>query len=180
MNGLDRIVDEYIKLMDDALGKDDINNARDYLRKGKNVNSNQYAIEDAEKRLNAAVEIQENKLREKALIEQEALQRQQNQQKQKAEEKQAIHDEAPLISDSDKQKLEQLKRKLRANPKDRKARRELRTIADTYQKKIESTIKDGDFGLAEEYVSEVLKITPKKSKAYKDLTDLLGNIRDKK
>ena len=178
LNGLDRIVDEYIDLMDFALGKHDIPRARNYLRKGMNVNSEHYGVADAERRLNAAVDVRENKLREEELIKQEKL----RQQQEKRElEKQLVDDEKSLISDSDKQRLEQLKEKMTSSPKDRAAtRKELRKIANKYQKKIEAALKDQDFDLAEDYVLEILEITPKRSKAYKELTDSLGKIRARK
>ena len=177
LNGLDRVVDEYINLMDNALRGDDIDSARNYLRKGKNVNPNQYAIADAEERLNAAVEAKQNALRQKALMEQQALRRQQAQ---RISEEQAIQKEDPLVSSSDKQKLEELKSKLRDNPKDRATRKELKQIADKYQTKIKTALQDKDFDLAEGYVLEILEMTPEKSKAYKELTELLGKIRARK
>jgi hypothetical protein len=120
MNGMDRIIDEYIDLMDFALGKNDIPRARNYLRKGMNINSEHYGVADAERRLNAAVEDQENKARENKLREEEAVQRQREQEKreleqQKFQEEQA-RDKEPLVSNPDKEKLEQLKERLRSNP----------------------------------------------------------------
>jgi len=178
LNGLDKIVDEYIHLMDHALETDNISTARNYLRKGTNVNPNHYGLTDAERRLNAAVETRERELREQALIEQEAMQRQQEQEKQ--DQQQIIQEEEPLVSNPDKQKLEELKQKLSANPKDKKARRELKKIADKYQNKIKMALEDKDFDLAEDYVLEILDMTPENAKAHKELTKLLGKIRTKK
>jgi len=178
LNGMDRIVDEYIDLMDFALGKDDIPRARNYLHKGTNVNPNHYGLTDAERRLNAAVETRERELKAQELMEQEAMQRQQEQEKQ--DQQQIIQEEEPLESNPDKQKLEELKQKLSANPKDRKARRELKKIADKYQDKIKMALEDKDFDLAEDYVLEILDMTPEKAKAHKELRKLLGKIRTKK
>jgi tryptophan 2,3-dioxygenase len=124
MNGMDRIIDEYIDLMDFALGKNDNPRARNYLRKGMNINSEHHGVADAERRLNAAVEDQENRARENKLREQEAIQRQQEQEKK--DRQQIIQKDEPLISSQDKQKLEQLKQRLRSNPKDKRARKELK------------------------------------------------------
>ena len=178
LNGLDRIVDEYIDLMDHALETDDISKARYYLHKGMHVNPDHYGIADAERRLNAAVETRERELREQALMEQEAIQRQQEQEKQ--DQQQIIQEEEPLVSNPDKQKLEQLKQRLWANPKDRRARKELKKIADKYQNKIKMALEDKDFDLAEDYVLEILDMTPENAKAHKELTKLLGKIRTKK
>jgi len=175
MNGMDRIVDEYIDLMDFALGKHDIPRARNYLRKGMNVNSEHYSVADAERRLNAAVEVRENKLREDKLREQEARERELIKQEELRQQEQQS-----LISNTDRQKLEQLKNKLMTNPRDRRARQEIKTIGSKYQKKIEAALKDQDFDLAEDYVLEILEITPKRSKAYKELTESLGKIRARK
>ena len=184
MNGMDRIVDEYIDLMDFALGKNDIPRARNYLRKGMNINSEHYGVADAERRLNAAVEDQENKARENKLREQEAIQRQREQEKRDLEQQKILEEQArdkeSLVSNPDKEKLEQLKQRLRSNPKDKRARKELKKIGEKYQNKIETALKDRDFDLAEDYVLEILEITPDRSKTYKELTDLLGKIRTKK
>jgi serine/threonine protein kinase len=166
LNGLIRIVDEYIDLMDFALGKNDIPRARNYLRKGMNINSEHYGVADAERRLNAAVDAKDDKLRQDKLREQEARQQEQVKQEQQS-----------LMSNKDRQKLEQLKQKLRANPKDKKARKELKKIADKYQNKIKIALEGRDFDLAEDYVLDILEITPERSKGYKDLTETLGKIR---
>ena len=178
LNGLDRIVDEYIHLMDHALEKDDITNARNYLHKGAHVNPDHDGLDDAEKRLNAAVEAREHELREQALMEQEVIQRQQEQEKQ--EQQQIIQEKQSLVSNPDKQKLEQLKQRLRANPGDKRARRELRKIAEKYQDKIKMALEDKDFDLAEGYVHEILDLTPENTKASRELTKLLGKIRARK
>jgi serine/threonine protein kinase len=175
LNGLDRIVDEYIHLMDNALGKDDIDSARNYLRKGVHVNRDHYGIADAEKRLITAEEAREKELRE-----QDALQRQKDQQQQMFKEEPPAIEDRQLVSNPDKRKLEQLKQKLSANPKDKRARRELKKISESYQKKIEDAIKDKDFALAEDYVLEILEMTPDRSKANKELTNILGKIRARK
>ena len=180
LNGLDRIVDEYIHLMDNALGTGDISNARNYLHKGKYVNPNHYGIADAEKRLNAAEEARKNELleQEQALREQEATQRQQEQEKQ--DQQQIIQEEEPLVSSPDKQRLEQLKEKLKTNPKDKASRKELKKIADKYQEKIKTALESKDFDLAEDYVLEIMDVTPENTKASRELTKLLGKIRTRK
>ncbi|MEE8234057.1 MAG: hypothetical protein V3R41_05205, partial [Gammaproteobacteria bacterium] len=83
-------------------------------------------------------------------------------------------------SNSDKKKLEQLKQRLRDNPRDKRARRELRKFADKYQKKIKMALEDKDFDLAESHVLEILDMTPENTKASRELTDLLGKIRARK
>ena len=172
LNGLDRIVDEYIGLMDFALSKNVIPRARNYLRKGMNINSEHYGVADATRRLNAAVHAKEVKLREQEARDQELIKQEELRQQEQVKQ--------PLISSTDKQKLEQLKRKLRANPKDKRARKELKKIADKYQNKIKIAVETRNFDLAEDYVLEILKITPERSKGYKDLTDTLGKIRARK
>ena len=172
LNGLDRIVDEYIHLMDHALETGDVTNARNYLHKGVYVNPDHYGITDAERRLNAAVAAREREIREQALMEQEELRQQ--------EQQQIIQEEEPLVSNPDKQKLEQLKQELRANPKDKRARRELKKIAEKYQNKIKMALEDKDFDLAESHVLEILDMTPENTKASRELTDLLGKIRARK
>jgi hypothetical protein len=182
LNGLDRIVDEYIDLMDFALEKNDIPRARNYLRKGMNINSDHYGVADAERRLNTAGDAREAKLEEDKLREQEARGKEAREQELMKQEElrqqeQIKKEQQSLILNTDKQKLEQLKRKLRANPKDKRARKELKKIADKYQNKIKVALEDRDFDLAEDYVLDILEITPERSKGYKDLTETLGKIR---
>ena len=182
LNGLDRIVDEYIDLMDFALGKNDIPRARNYLRKGMNINSEHFGVADAERRLNAAVHAKESKLRENQfrqdkLREQEAREQELKKQEELRQQEQAKQEQQLLRSNTDRQKLEQLKNKLRANPRDKRARKELKKIADKYQNKIKMALEDRDFDLAEDYVLDILEITPERSKGYKDLTETLGKIR---
>jgi|AP95_1055475.scaffolds.fasta_scaffold213088_1 hypothetical protein len=50
-----------------------------------NINSEHYGVADAERRLNAAVEAKENRLRENKLREEEAMQRQRDQEKRELE-----------------------------------------------------------------------------------------------
>ena len=175
MNGMDRIIDEYIDLMDFALGKNDIPRARNYLRKGMNINSEHYGVADAERRLNAAMHAKENKLRKQGASKQELIKQEELRQQEQVKREQQL-----LISNKDQQKLEQLKRKLRANPKDKRARKELKKIADRYQNKIKMALEHRDFDLAEDYVLEIMEITPERSKGYKDLTETLGKIRGMK
>jgi len=175
LNGLDRIVDEYIGLMDFALSKHEIPRARNYLRKGVNINSEHYGVADAKRRLNTAVYAKEAKLREQEARDQELIK-----QEELRQQEQVKQEQQSLITSKDRQKLEDLKRKLRANPKDKRARKELKKIADKYQNKIKVALEDRDFDLAEDYVLEILKITPERSKGYKDLTDTLGKIRARK
>ena len=182
LNGLDRIVDEYIDLMDFALEKNDIPRARNYLRKGMNINSDHYGVADAERRLNTAEDAREAKLGEDKLREQEAQGKEAREQELMKQEElrqqeQIKKEQQSLILNTDKQKLEQLKRKLRANPKDKRARKELKKIADKYQNKIKVALEDRDFDLAEDYVLDILEITPERSKGYKDLMETLGKIR---
>ncbi len=183
MNGMDRIVDEYIDLMDFALGKNDIPRARNYLRKGMNINSEHYGVADAERRLKAAAEARENKLREDKLREQELIKqeelRQQEQEKQEQlrQQEQEKQEQQSLVSDTDRQKLEQLKMKLKAKPRDKRARAELKKIAEKYQNKIKMALEDRDFDLAENYVLEIMEITPERSMGYRELAETLDKIR---
>lgn len=177
MNGMDRIVDEYIDLMDFALDKNDIPRARNYLRKGLNINSEHYGVADAERRLNAAAEARENKLREDKLREQEAREQELIKQEELRQQEQENQERQSLVSDTDRQKLEQLKRKLKAKPRDKRARAQLKKIAEKYQNKIKMALEDRDFDLAENYVLEIMEITPERSKGYKELADTLGKIR---
>lgn len=54
LNGLGKIVDEYIQLMDKALVKGVIDNARSYLTKDVNISPNHYGMIEAKESITAA------------------------------------------------------------------------------------------------------------------------------
>jgi len=108
--------------MDFALEINDIPRARNYLRNGMNINSDHYGVADAERRLNTAGDVREAKLGEDKLREQEARGKEAREQELMKQEElrqqeQIKKEPQSLIFNTDKQKLEQLKRKLRSNHK---------------------------------------------------------------
>ncbi len=176
LNGLDKIVDEYIRLMDNALRKNDIVNARIYLQKGRNINPQHYGIADAERRLNNAVAARDAVRQQNSAQDSPA-----NASSKEGSPKQApASNDGKLISDSDKRKLEQIRRKLIHNPNDMKARKELKKMAENFQDKIKEALHDNKFDVAEAYVLEIMDITPDNSKAQSELNDLLARIKARK
>ena len=80
------------------------------------------------------------------------------------------------IPDAERSTLQTLRDRIKSNPQDRQARRQLKDIADKYQQAVREAIKTHDYDGAEAYVREILKITPPRSEASKELNKLLLNI----
>lgn len=81
-----------------------------------------------------------------------------------------------LISAQDKERLAALDSRLRNNPNDKRAARQIREITRKYNERIKQVLKQGDLNLAEAYVREVLELAPDNKK----LIEALRKIRQKK
>ena len=177
IQGIDRIVDEYIKLMDNAITRNKLSNAEIYLQKAGSVNPDHVAIKPARARFELA-RLQQQKLEQ-------------------ANQPVPVSEPAPAVTPkpepvpsiqpgtvsripaADRQKLESIRERLRLNPQDQKARRELRELANSFEQNIRQAVNDDDYDLAREYIYEVQSNTEKSSKAYKRLNDLLRVINQK-
>ena len=169
--GFDRIVEEYIRLVDNAINSNDLAKADLYLQKATRVNPDHPAIGPARARL------------ERARLEQQRIE----QAKQPAPA--VIPAQSPVpstvpgpvsrIPAAERQELESIRERLRQDPQDRQARRELRVLANKFEQNIRQAVSDGDYDLAREYVYEVQSNTEQGSKAYKRLDDLLNVINRK-
>jgi serine/threonine protein kinase len=171
MNGIDRVVDEYIELMDRALIDNNIPAAHNYLHKGEHVNPEHSGLPAAKQRLDNAVE----RNRTKAIspeadtvptvdtIPEPVIEKDQS-----------------LVPKSERQAIKETRDRVIQNPDDSQARREMRRLAKKVEGKIKEAIKNKDYELAEDYVNEILQYAKEDSKKKKELHELLKKIQIKK
>jgi serine/threonine protein kinase len=163
--GLDRVADEYLQLMNNALNNSDLVHAEDYLNKVIRINPDHPGITSARERLDAARTARIQKSKENTTEKQDAVIDRPKERPQKN-----------LVPARERRIMQDLGERLKSDPGDKQARRELKRIADKYEGTIRDAIKERDYDVAEAYVREILKIAPPKSKAYKELDKLLQNI----
>jgi tetratricopeptide (TPR) repeat protein len=169
LNGLDRVADEYLRLMNNALNNNDLVHAEDYLHKAVSINPDHPGIKPAKDRVDAARAVNKQKLYEEEITKQDTI----------IEQTKMDAQENP-VPEKERRIMQDLGERIKSNPGDKQARRQLKRIADKYQKTIREAIKERDYDVAEAYVREIIKITPSQSKAYKELDKLLQNINKMK
>jgi hypothetical protein len=170
LQGIDRIVEEYIKLMDSAINRNNLSKADVYLQRAGRVNPQHAAIEPARIRLERAhqsARVDVPVVEPVPDITPEPLV------------PQIQPETSSRIPEAERQKLESIRERLRLNPQDRQAHRELKELAKSFEQNIRQAMNDGDYDLAREYVYEVQSNTDEKSRANKRLNELL-KIIDKK
>ena len=69
-----------------------------------------------------------------------------------------------LISSADRERLALLKNRLRENPNDKRAERQLLRMMDGYEKQVREALRQGDLASAEEYISELSELAPNNRK----------------
>lgn len=77
---------------------------------------------------------------------------------------------------ADRQRLQSIRSRLRANRQDRQARRELRELAGEFEQNIKQAVNNGEYDLARAYLYEVQQNTDRNTQAYRKLDDLLTVI----
>ena len=163
--GLDRVVNKYIYLMDNAISHNHLDSASNYLHKGITVNPNHSNIPAAQARLDAArmTELQREHEAQLAIEEQA--------------ESNVTDASKQIVPEEERNALQDLKDRLRDNPNDKQAKKELKNLASKFEENIRTSLKNKDYDLAEAYVNEVIELSPPKSKSRKNLIDLLRKIR---
>ena len=81
------------------------------------------------------------------------------------------------IPASERQSLRDIQEKIRQNPQDKMARRELKSMSKDLERKIRNAVKEQDYDLAEEYIEEIMSYASADSKKSKELQVLLERIR---
>jgi len=171
MNGIDRVVDEYIELMDHALIDNNIPTAHNYLHKGEHVNPEHSGLSAAKQRLDGAIE----RNRAKAILPEVDTKPTVD-----TIPEPVIEKDQSLVPESERQAIKETRDRVIQNPDDLQARREMRRLAKKVEGKIKEAIKNKDYGLAEDYVNEILQYAQKDSKKKKELHELLKKIQIKK
>jgi len=82
----------------------------------------------------------------------------------------------PLISSADKTRISKLQTKIKDNPKDRGARKEIQTIMKSYESKVKEAIDSGDLDTATVFLEEVQAIAPRSIR----VKNLLKKIEQKR
>ena len=169
--GIDRIVETYIMLVDNAINSNNLPKAELYLQKATRVNPDHPALGPARARL------------ERARLQQQKLEQVQQPAPVVTPKPEPVPstptENVSRIPAAERQELDSIRERLRQNPQDRQARRDLRELANTFEQNIRQAVNDGDYDLAHEYIYEVQSSTETGSKAYKRLNDLLNVIKRK-
>lgn len=166
VNGIDNVVTEYIKLMDKAISSGNLEQAEYYLNKAIEINPDHASINSARQRLANA--------KKTAIVRKQPT---------KTPEITSPQTETPVqqdrVPEDVKKQLQELKEKIRKNPGDLQARKQLKAFADDYETRIRQAMESGDYDLAREYVYTLQSITDENSRSYKKLNDLLKTIDTK-
>ncbi|MCG8380556.1 MAG: SUMF1/EgtB/PvdO family nonheme iron enzyme, partial [Proteobacteria bacterium] len=154
--GIESIGTEYLMLTRQNIENKDLDKAEQYLNLAKQVSPDHPDIPEIERILSEDI--------------------------QAAEEKQKVVDQAkesdldkPSISSNDKANIKSLQQRLRENPRDREARKELQSIMKSYESKVKAAIEAGDFDTASAYLKDAQQIAPRSVR----LKTLLKKVEEK-
>lgn len=150
-DGINNIVSEYIRLMDNAIAEKQFDQAGKYLNKAIQINPDHDQIGPAQQRLTDA---KLSTATDRTIA-------------------------SSRVPEKLKDEISSLRERIRNNPGDMQARRQLRIFANKYETNIKQAIKDGDYDLAREYVYAIQSISEKNSPAYRRLDELLKVIDSK-
>ena len=165
LNGLDRVVDEYIKLMDHSLLDGDIPSAYNYLNKGSRVNPDHSGIPAARQRIEDTV----TKVDHSETTEQT-----------ETDTLPVTESDTSFVPQHERQAIKDARNRVIQNPRDKQARRDMQKLGKRIEGKIKEAINNENYDLAEDYVREILKYAPENSKKKGELLELLNKIEIKK
>ncbi|MBL1141510.1 MAG: SUMF1/EgtB/PvdO family nonheme iron enzyme [Proteobacteria bacterium] len=155
--GLTNVATEYLKLVEQNLQNKEMSKALQYLNLAKRVSPDHPDIPTIEKILKEDI----------AADKVDSSDVEQTQQKEV---------EASLFSTEDKKQIGILQSRLRQNPRDRDARKELQSIMKSYEDKVKEAINNGELDQASAYIREALEIAPRSDR----LKLILKKIEKKK
>ncbi len=153
--GLYNVATEYLKLTENSIHNKNLEKAGQYLELAKEISPDHPEIPPIEKVL-----FEDKKAHEEML----------------ARESRKRDAPTSLITDVDKQQISQYKQRLKDNPRDRDARKELQSIMKSYEAKVKEAIDSGDFDTATAYIHEAQVIAPRSIR----LKSLLRKIEKKR
>jgi serine/threonine protein kinase len=166
LKGLDNIVSEYIRLMDKALVNNNIPLAEKYIYKGKRVNSSHSELPAAESRLAQAKDALQKPVPEPEPVIEPVIEPE-------------IQEPESLVPESERRRLENLKERIKSNPQDTQARREVKNLAEQFEKNIRKAVDTGNYDLARDYIDELKSVLGDNIRAQKRLDELLKKIDEK-
>ena len=159
VRGLDAVVDRYLQYLDQALARNDPEQAQGHFAKALAINPLHPGLESARSRLEAG--------RAQVQVTTPAI-------------PPAGSPASPVPAAPetipDREQFQALKERLRSNPGDQGARQELKELSKQYERNIRTAMQNGDYALARGYVREVQSVTNPDSKSWGKLNDLLGEI----
>lgn len=164
--GLDNVVLDYIRLMDQAINDDRRNDAKRFLDKAIDVNPYHDAIPQARERLAAYRS-------EPAITDTETVTGGQD------DTGRGRGDDKSLVPEEDREAIRQAREKVINNPNSRDARRELIKMGKRMEEKIKRAIEQKNFSLAEDYIEEILQYASEDSRKKTELENLLYRIRSR-
>jgi len=165
INGIETVAGKYLELSETSLEKDQFDKAQDHLELAKQLSPEHPDIEVIERKL------------EQYLADLKAKQELEKQQTDFAAVdslptpdpvppvSDKLTDQKPTLLNSDQlQNVRRLKNRLKNNPKDRGARKELQSILKSSENKVKEAIHAGDLELAETYIKQALELAPRSVK----------------
>ncbi len=162
LDGKDRIIEEYIHLMDKEIAEGNLVKAEYYLNRATPINPQFPALAPARSRLIRAREEQKARQEQKA---QDAMKKQEAAQSR--------------VPEQERQLLQSLREKLKANPNDVIARRQLRKLAERFEGNIKQAIEKKDYELAKDYIYEIQSVVRNNPKSAKRMEELLRKIEER-
>lgn len=162
LKGLDDIVSKYIRLMDQTLAKNNIPLAEKYLEKAAGVKADHPDLPAAASRLARARDaVQKPVSSPEPAIEPE------------------VKEPESLVHESERRRLAILKERIRSNPQDMQARREVKNLAEQFETNIRQAMDAGNYDLAREYINELKFVFGDNIRSRKRLDELLKKIEEK-
>lgn len=162
LKGLDGIASEYIRLMDQALANNNIPLAEKYIEKAAGVNADHSDLPAAAARLARARDaIQKPVSAPEPVIAPEVKQPE------------------SLVPESERRRLANLQERIKSNPQDMQARREVKNLAEQFDTNIRQAVDAGNYDLAREYINELKSVLGDNIRTRKRLDELLKKIGEK-
>ena len=166
LKGLDGIVSKYIRLMDQALAKNNIPLAEKYLEKAAGVKADHPDLPAAAARLTQAKDAIQKPVPVPEPVIEPVIETE-------------VKEPERLVPESERRRLAILKERVRSNPQDMQARQEVKNLAEQFETNIRQAVDAGNYDLAREYINELKSVFGDNIRSRKRLEELLKKIKEK-
>ena len=166
LKGLDGIVSKYIRLMDQALAKNNIPLAEKYLEKAAGVKADHPDLPAAAARLTQAKDAIQKPVPVPEPVIEPVIETE-------------VKEPEKLVPESERRRLAILKERVRSNPQDMQARQEVKNLAEQFETNIRQAVDAGNYDLAREYINELKSVFGDNIRSRKRLEELLKKIKEK-